>query len=162
MKDDVWSEKNRFKITPTTRRDQTQTVKRLNANSLVGCKKTKCKNCKLDCPFKKFNLKEDKNCLCTIPESRNYSLVYGLPIITEGILDKMSYENIMLMKETSQNVGDLKRTQDSLMDYWDRLFPKVKQNLNVNVDKKDTAENIIDVIFDEVYDETEKKKKGKV
>ncbi len=115
---------------------------------IQGYKKSFCKNCRVECPYKKYNLSVNKNHVCSIPEIKQQALQLDAPIMSEDVLKKLSYEIITTMKDLSGDVKDLSTVHGAVLRHWEQLYPRVNKNVNLNVEVKDVAKEIIDEIFD--------------
>ena len=118
------------------------------ANQIKGYRISKCKHCKVRlCPYKKYNLSINKEHICSIPEVKERSLQLDAPIMTPEILEKVSYEAIEKMIDICGDTKEIKMYHDMLLNHKKEFYPNVNKNLNLNVEVKDTAKEIIDEMF---------------
>lgn len=124
--------------------------RKTRANQLKTFAYSKCKNCRVTgCPYKKYNLEQDKNHLCTCVEAKQKAVELNMPIMNGEVLSKLSFEVISKMQELASDTKDLQIIHNMLLNHKKEFFPNVTKNLNVNVDTKDLATEILDEMFDD-------------
>ena len=130
---------------------QTMTERKHQTLWITASRHAKCMNCsdKLECPFKKYNLEMDAECRCSIPEMRGRACMMDMTIWTEEVIEKCSRENLKELKNRCSETKDFKMYHDMLMDVWNKLFPTVQKNLNLNVEVKNVAKEWAREILEE-------------
>ena len=90
-------------------------------------KKTKCKNCKANCPFRTANLERSKEHVCIVPEARAHAIWYNQPVWSKEVFMKISHETLLLMRSKCDSMRDFKLLHSSLIDQARYDYPIVDQ-----------------------------------
>lgn len=128
-----------------------------NSQTLRPIRNIMCTSCNVACPLKTFNISENKDAECTIPDARVKAILYGLPIMNETILEKMSYDILVQMKQLSENTRDLKMLHDVLTNHKREYYPNIQKQINVNVDVSNTSDLVLKNVFDDIIQQDNKK-----
>ena len=102
----------------------------------------KCRNCRIksQCPLYK---ETELDCYCKCPDARGRALFYNMPLYSKAILTKLTIETLHTLRKSCLETKDFKMLHDAALKQMEYLYPPVNKNLNVNVDVKDTATEMV-------------------
>jgi len=128
-----------------------KTDKKHMALFMSNSRKAYCKNCpnKLECPVKIANIENDPNCVCTIPDARGKALFLNRTILTDVIFEGVARDTLDEIRKCCAGAKELKMYFDAIMILWNKLYPTVQKNVNVNIDAKDMADIWVEELFKE-------------
>jgi len=132
---------------------KTYTKKRYDSNMIVQSGRAKCKNCRVQCPFKKPNMLEDIDMFCTIPEARAKAVIYKMPVMNGNVLEKMSYSVLDDMAKMSKDPREKKMLHDMMLNHKKEFYPNVQKSVNLNVAVETTSSKVLDNLFKEFGDD---------
>lgn len=114
----------------------------------------RCKNCRLDCPFREGNTRLNKDALCSVPTLRAEAKRDGTAVvewnddkIKSFINEVLNLYRQILIEDVKTEIGNEKRLKretvrdlntmvNRLIQFKDKYYPPVQKNITVNVDVK--------------------------
>jgi len=144
---------------------------------VTNSKKARCKNCRLECPFRENNTNLNPDALCCVPSLRAEA-TWNKTAVAEWNDDKIKsfinellnlYRKILLedvktevdneKKLKRETVRDLNTMCNRLIQFKEKYYPPVQKNINVNIDM--TANKVIERIKQFKIVNEKKKKEDK-
>ena len=102
-----------------------------------------------------MNLEENPEQVCTIPEARGKAKVLNAGVMTEEVIEGLTRKGMEELRKTCVETKDFKMYCDVALALWNKLYPTVQKNVNLNVNRKDMAQIWVEEMLKECDEKRE-------